>query len=344
MNVKRLRAYGILLPLTAMAVSACGPGGVIIQPQTPQTIAPVSGPTQTSEPVHTNQPPENPTQTNTPVQTQEPQSPPETSQKSVAAEPKKGTYRVTINGLYVRSETWDHALEVDGKGDEVYIDVRARMVDETGKDRGPARGNTSVVMGDTNGQGGRVQAGSRSSNGGLKTGDSVPESATSGYGPWVLSSQPKADRLPLDAGTFTLTEGKDKVLISPTIWEWDGGKDVFADWTAWMKSATDQIPAEALGATGVAVKKATQAGLGLALSLSDKQILGQASDRPIGIQAQGAEGFTFDPYVMTLDYASAESLVSEDDGKGTGVKTIIYKDSDKYHGQYELYLQVTKVG
>ena len=31
MNVKRLRAYGILLPLTAMALSACGPGGVIIQ-------------------------------------------------------------------------------------------------------------------------------------------------------------------------------------------------------------------------------------------------------------------------------------------------------------------------
>lgn len=42
--------------------------------------------------------------------------------------PKTGTYRVTINGLYVRSESWDHAFEVDGKGDEVYIDVQARTV------------------------------------------------------------------------------------------------------------------------------------------------------------------------------------------------------------------------
>ncbi|MDO5863479.1 MULTISPECIES: hypothetical protein [Paenarthrobacter] len=259
--------------------------------------------------------------------------------------PKTGTYRVTINGLYVRSESWDHAFEVDGKGDEVYIDVQARTVGEDGKvlDR-PGRGNKTVVMGVTNGQGGRIQAGSRSSKGGLQTGDTVPKSAAdSNEGPWNLSTEPNANRLPLNAGTFTLTEGQGKVLIAPTIWEWDGGSDLFSAWTEWLKGAADKVPAEALGAPGAVAKKATQLGLGIALSLSEDQVIGQASDRPIGIQSQGPNGYVFDPYVIALDYATAEAVATEDDGKGPGVKTIVYKDADKFHGHYELYYQVTKI-
>jgi hypothetical protein len=37
-----------------------------------------------------------------------------------------GTYGVSINGFSVNSQTWDDALQWDGKGDEVYI--RANVV------------------------------------------------------------------------------------------------------------------------------------------------------------------------------------------------------------------------
>lgn len=90
--------------------------------------------------------------------------------------------------------------------------------------------------------------------------------------------------------------------------------------------------------------EATKVGLGLALNLSDSGIIGQASDRPIGIRASGPTSFTFDPKVIRLDYAAAEWLVNNDPhGKGKGVLEIVYRDDDRYHGVYSLFVQVSKI-
>src|SRR6266566_596669 len=90
-----------------------------------------------------------------------------------------GRYRVVVNGFKVLAETWDDALEYDGKRDEVYITAHIGALDKNGqvlyKDE-----PTSPVMGDTSNLPGRVQAGTASTLGGLKTGDSYPPGT-----PWM---------------------------------------------------------------------------------------------------------------------------------------------------------------
>jgi hypothetical protein len=269
-----------------------------------------------------------------------------TEQPSSPKEPAMGTYRVTVNGFRVVSETWDHAGEVDGKGDEVYLSVGMKVLDGKGKPKVPVTGGNpaaiSAVMGDVNGQNGRVRAGTRGPRndpGGLQTGDTFPNAS-----PWKLNGAPTQDRPPFAVGTVKLIEGNDSMLICPTIWEWDGGSDVFRDWVGWFQQAAGKIPAPVAGSKAGVVLEATKAGLGLAMSLSDAGILGQAADRPIGIKTQGPNGFTFDPQIISLDYTAAEWLVNNDpQGKGNGVLELAYQDDAKYHGYYVLYLQVTKV-
>jgi hypothetical protein len=266
-----------------------------------------------------------------------------TEQPSPTKEPSKGTYQVTVNGFRVVTETWDHAGEVDGKGDEVYLSVGMKVLDDKGNARVPVTGGNpaaiTAIMGDTNGQNGRVRAGTCSDAGGLRTGDTFPTVT-----PWQRNGSPTPDRPPFSVGTITLVEGKDTMVVSPTVWEWDGGSDLFRDWVGWFQQAAGKIPTPVAGTTGGVVLEATKAGLGLAMSLSDGGILGQASDRPIGIRSQGSNSFEFDPQVVTLDYAAAEWLVNNNpQGKGRGVLELAYQDSSKYHGHYVLYVQVTKV-
>jgi len=47
---------------------------------------------------------------------------------NVQSSPKQAKFRVTLNGFAVNQETWDHALEVDGKRDEVYIRYDTRLI------------------------------------------------------------------------------------------------------------------------------------------------------------------------------------------------------------------------
>src|SRR5688500_5227225 len=43
-----------------------------------------------------------------------------------------GVFRVTLNGFRVVRPTWDHALNVDGQGDEVFIVSNAWVSDTLG--------------------------------------------------------------------------------------------------------------------------------------------------------------------------------------------------------------------
>lgn len=41
-------------------------------------------------------------------------------------------YRAAINGFWCRNESWDDALNWDGKHDEVFLDVNTKVVDANG--------------------------------------------------------------------------------------------------------------------------------------------------------------------------------------------------------------------
>lgn len=254
-----------------------------------------------------------------------------------------GEYMVTINGFWVTSETWDHAGEVDGKGDEVYLSTGTKVLDASGNPvldvQGGGLVSRSKVMGDTNQQNNRLACGSRSSAGGIRSGDWCMIER-----PWELDGiGPQPDRPPMKVIQTTLVDGQNSLVVSPTIWEWDGGADAYTEWTTFFRDAVNEVPAPATGGTGAIVL--TAAKIGLELALAAAPIIGQAGDRPIGIQEQSGSSVKFDPYLITLDYKAAEWLVNNDpSGKGKGVIELQYKDAAKYRGDYSLYLQVTKLG
>src|SRR6476659_5684281 len=95
----------------------------------------------------------------------------------------KGRFRVVVNGFSVNTETKDDLLQLDGKRDEVTINVSVKDVDKAGQivfNSMPG----SPVLGDTNRLPGRVLAGTASRLGGLRTGDVFPGA------PPYLRSQP----------------------------------------------------------------------------------------------------------------------------------------------------------
>ena len=261
--------------------------------------------------------------------------------------PNQGKFRVTLNGFTVNQETWDHAFEVDGKRDEVYIRYDTRLVNNEATTLLASNDRTSV-MGDTNGFPVRVLAGSASSLGGLRTGDSFPTST-----PWEQSGNLMFDRPPIKLFEGTLTEGETGVAITPTIWEWDGGTDMFNSWGQLVADNGPEI-AQAVAnfingpsvpgipTNGDFIKTNLETGLPALFQLSSG-ITGQAKDRPIGLtQAQG--GYNFNSKSMVLTYETATLATQNDFGKGPGVLAIDFQDSaDIGSGQYTAYIQIERV-
>jgi hypothetical protein len=251
---------------------------------------------------------------------------------------------VTINGFNVRTATWDDALEGDGKGDEVFLSVGSKMLDSTGKPVVDVGGtdvvHRSVVMGDTNGQNNRLACGSRSTPGGIRDGDWCMIER-----PWELDGiGPQPDRPPMNVGEVTLTQGENSFVVSPTIWEWDGGGAGYTEWVSFFRNAVDKVPPGTGGGTGTVVLTAAKLGLDLALQLGD--LLGTKGDRPLGITEQNSDGSSkFNPYIVSLTYDSAEWLVNHNPyGFGNGVIPLTYTDATKFRGDYTLYLMVRRIG
>lgn len=116
-----------------------------------------------------------------------------------------GKYRISVTGFTVNHQTEDDALQLDGKGDEVFLSVAVLEPTALGnvpRWHGRSRLAESAVIGDRNGFSTRIRGGSLSDQGGLQTGDVV--------------------RLPQP---FVVWEGPmtTPIVVIPTIWEWDNG-------------------------------------------------------------------------------------------------------------------------
>jgi hypothetical protein len=132
-------------------------------------------------------------------------------------------YRVTVNGIKVNRETSDDPLQTDGKHDEVFLRAWVGQFDPAGVAAGTGAAVQTLVHGDVNSvewldpnsPTRRVQAGSASARGGLQTGDVFPVN-------WnATPSTTYRDRLPLLLWEGDLYQGKESVMITPTIWESD---------------------------------------------------------------------------------------------------------------------------
>jgi hypothetical protein len=144
-----------------------------------------------------------------------------TKTATTAADPLRGRYRVSLTGFTVQSQTYDHLLQIDGKGDEVFLATHVMQFDTTSTSLVVSNEVlTSKIYGDINGFSYRVKAGTAGFTGGLVTGNEFPPPkslvGTGGF-PMVLWEG-------------ELVQGRSAVLIVPTIWEWDDNPELFGNW------------------------------------------------------------------------------------------------------------------
>jgi hypothetical protein len=251
-------------------------------------------------------------------------------------------FRVTLTGFTVNNQTEDNVLEMDGKGDEVYVLTEVAQYDSYLQkpntlpgaiirlgDNDSLRGNgyltdrrslVSVLMGDVNNQNNpaRIQAGSASTLGGLRTGDRFPTNE-----PWRMSGPPSANRLPMSLWEGEL-RGRDLVVIVPTIWEWDGGNQQL------RTQFTEEIDRYFVPTSFDPFRGVIWGGL------TGVDTFG-AGDRPIGMLANK---FWFPrALVLNLDTAQRAATTSPSN-VGTGVDEIRYFAGDE---SYSLYFKIERL-
>jgi hypothetical protein len=148
-----------------------------------------------------------------------------------------GFYRLQINAFQAEHETFDNQTSADGRYDEIYIGSAAYVNStlasiaisaihgDIGAPPIPMPGAPSRV--------GRVQAGSGSGTGGIRTGDIVPYTTNPGYNPAGPSQTAYRDRFPLIAWEGWLG-GDSTVEVIPSVWESDGDLTAFNEWQTLM--------------------------------------------------------------------------------------------------------------
>lgn len=256
-------------------------------------------------------------------------------------------YRASINGFWCHNETWDDALNWDGKHDEVFLDVNVKLVDSNGNVH-QNFDSESETMGDTWGQPNRIQAGSASDRGGLITGDRFP------------SGDP-VHRGGLNSGRFPpylvwegeLEPGRDVVLLTPTIWEWDPDAGFWDGWLEWQVKVDDQYGKRAKDIFGkiwpvaAPVFDAVSLGIQTVGTLAGLwSPLGKSQRRPIGIHRDpnNPDGMIFNPTTIALNTETADFLSSANlQGHGAGIVEIRYVDDPYLRGVYSIFVQVEKL-
>ena len=257
-------------------------------------------------------------------------------------------YRAAINGFWCHNETWDDALNWDGKHDEVFFAVNTKVSDPNGTIKQNVD-SESDLLGDTWNLPGRVQAGSASDRGGITSGDKFPTNA-----PWLRT-------IPLDSRRFppyTIWEGDpgaDMVLLTPTIWEWDPGTGFWDGWLGWQASVDARYGQRAKDIFGkiwpIASPVFDAVSLGIQTVVTLQGLwspFGRSQRRPIGLNRDpnDANGALFNPATIALNRETAAYLTDPNTGNlqglGTGIIELRYVDDPYLRGVYSIFVQIER--
>jgi hypothetical protein len=246
--------------------------------------------------------------------------------------------RITINGLACHQPTHDDALQRDGVDDEVAIETFAALVHITeGMIGQPGRG--TPTMGDTNGFATRIRAGSGSSvaggNGGFKLGDTFP----AGGRPWIRTTDPTTDRIPLLVWEGTLIDDVNAAVILPSLWEDDNRpmlRTPFLD--AW-----NAAPIETLARRTITSGDPFRVVSDLRAAFDSVRMTKDAAgpgDRPVGMIDRGSY-YAAQPSLLIFTYDHALRLANAaNNGLPRGVFPLEFRDAQQLQGLYTLYFQV----
>ena len=199
---------------------------------------------------------------------------------SNTADPVRGRYRVVLNGITVNRQTYDHFLQIDGKGDEVYFATYVATFDTATSDVVSHDVVTSKVHGDINGFPERKLVGMASGRGGIVTGDKYPFPT-----PFRRRGEPTTDELPMLLWEGELVQGQSAVVIAPTIWEWDDNPQLYAHWVVGRGALIQQLlEPEPLHAI-INNRSWLPVDLGAPGLRVITNFIGDPRDRPIGLDA-----------------------------------------------------------
>lgn len=198
-------------------------------------------------------------------------------------------YRVTLNGFTALRQTYDHPLQIDGKGDEVYAAAWVAEVDTASPELAKHWVVRTRTMGDQNGFANRVRMGSASPLGGVRTGDKFPIPA-----PWQRKGGLAGDSLPMVLWEGDLVPGRSAVVITPTLWEWDDNPEIFAYWVVSRGAVLERLTSAEVLLSIVANKSWFPLDLGSPGFVVRTNMSGDARDRPIGLDVgEGATSVGF---------------------------------------------------
>lgn len=218
-----------------------------------------------------------------------------------------GRYLVSVVGLRTGRTTKDGIgiVDVDGKGDEIMAAAFVRRFSRATAEALEYTNLQTMVYGDIQGyQRERVQAGRLTSTGGITDGDPIPLD-----GPAARTMPAQTSVFPWRLWEGSLTDGADALVISPSIWEYDGNPQDFFPWVENQQALTRSIFLSArlqeqidkqlfgpliLGANESATNRfdATarfllEGGIAAVMGLPPLgSILGRQRDRPIGMVAR----------------------------------------------------------
>ena len=133
-----------------------------------------------------------------------------------------GRYRISLEGFKAINTTAEDPFRNDGRGDEIFISTQ---VSEYGRNGGMTSTQMlrTPTFGDVQNFPGRVRAGSAGNTGGIVAGDRYPAEAQ-----YISQLQPATtNNLPFLLWEGELGEIENAVILSPAIWETDGGDELW---------------------------------------------------------------------------------------------------------------------
>ena len=223
------------------------------------------------------------------------------------ARPVGKRYRVSVIGFWAARQTYDDPLQLDGKGDEVYLAAHVAHLDTTREDVVEHAVLRTDVMGDVNGYGDRIRVGAANGDGGaggILSGDRIP---TRTLAPANAKGNTRGFPFVLFEGE--LIPGASALVVTPTIWEWDANAELLERWVIsrdlrLAELVKPELLAMSLASTHYGAMEVTAPALSI-----ETNMFGDARDRPIGMELG-------EPTNGTAAELFATSASSYLDGKG----------------------------
>ena len=148
----------------------------------------------------------------------------------------------------------------------------------------------------------------------------------------------------------TLSRGLNAVVITPTLWEYDGSAvaGAFTGWVRWAQQtatgflANTQTARQYISLPDIPELDIASLGAGVALTFQEG-VLGTDGDRPIGMLLENGRA-VFRPKSLVLTYDGVEKLLANQIGSWPrGTILVGYRDDPKWWGDYTLILRVERL-